>query len=298
MPSHIFMRTGRYADAADANERAIAADKAYFALAPAPNFYSLYYVHNVHFLCYAAMMECRYETAIGAARQLEREIPEPFLQEWTFIADGFMPTALHVMIRFGRWQDVLAEPEPPEYRKLSRAVWHYARGVALANLDRSEQARAELAAFDAAVLEVPADWVVGNNPANTVLPLARNMMEGEILFKEADAEAAFVKLRAAVALEDELVYDEPPGWMQPVRHALGALLLDDGREVCVVEAEAVYRADLERHPNNGWSLLGLRNALDAQGEGEEASAVGAQLAKAWKRADVKPTSSCYCAPAS
>jgi tetratricopeptide (TPR) repeat protein len=298
MPSHVYIRTGRYSDADDTNERAIKADKAYFAKAPPPQFYSLYYVHNVHFLAYAAMFEGRYQTAMSAARQLQREAPESFLREYTVIADGLTPVQYHVMVRFGKWEDILIEPEPEEYRLISRATHLYARTIALAALGRTDDARAELAKFDALAKTIDDTWFIGQNPAPTVLPIARKMMEGEILYREGKHDEAFIALREGVAMEETLIYDEPPGWMQPVRHALGALLLDDGREVCVVEAEAVYRADLERHPNNGWSLLGLRNALDAQGEGEEASAVGAQLAKAWKRADVKPTSSCYCAPAS
>lgn len=292
MPSHIFIRTGRYADAADSNERAIAADEAYFAVAPPPDFYSLYFMHNIHFLAYAAMMEGRYETAMAAARRIETQIPESFLREYVTFADGFMPTALHVMIRFGKWDLVLAEPEPPSWRLFSRAERHYARAVALANTGRTEGARRELVLMDAVAREMGDGWTIGNNPAQDALTIARLMAEGEILFFEGRREEAFVSLREAVRREELLVYDEPPGWMQPVRHALGALLLVDGR---AAEAEGVYRADLERHPNNGWSLLGLRQSLEAQGRMAEADALDAPLALAWARADVRPTASCYCA---
>jgi tetratricopeptide (TPR) repeat protein len=274
MPSHIFIRTGRYADAADANARAIAADEAYFAKAPEPDFYSLYFLHNIHFLSYAAMMEGRYETALDAARKIERQIPPKFLKNYVTFADGFMPTTLHVFVRFGKWEEILAEPEPESYRLLSRAERHYARAVALANLFRISEARAELAQFEEVAAQLTEEWRVGNNPALDVIGIARNMAEGEIAYKSGDAEKAFELLRGAVAMEDKLVYDEPPGWMQPVRHALGALLLADGR---AEEAEEVYREDLERHPNNGWGLLGLHKSLEA-------------------RADVKPKASCYCSP--
>ncbi len=291
MPSHIFIRTGRYASAADANVRAIKADEAYFKLAPAPDFYNLYFLHNVHFLAYAAMMEGRYETALAAARQIERDIPEKFLRENVGFADGFMPTVLHVLIRFGKWGDVLAEPEPDDYRLLSRAEWHYARAVALANLKRIDEAQRELEKFDKVAAQMDDTWFKGNNPASAVIGIGRNMAAGEIAFKDGRRDEAFSLLREAVALEDKLVYDEPPGWMQPVRHALGALLLSDGR---AAEAESVYREDLTRHANNGWALLGLQQSLEAQGKHVEARAMDAMLDKAWARADVRPVASCYC----
>ena len=291
MPSHVYTRVGRYADAADANERAIAADQAYFALAPAPDFYSLYYVHNVHFLAYAAMMEGRWETSISAARQLEQEVPKDFLVNYVEFADGLMATPLHVMIRFGRWEEILAQPEYPEFRLLSRAQRHYARGVALAALGRTPEARAELAAFEELAAQVPADWTVGNNGSGEVLDLCRQMMLGEILFREGDFDGAFEALAKGAELEDHLIYDEPPGWMQPVRHAWGALLMARER---YEEAEQVYRDDLDRNALNGWSLLGLEQALRARGE-DAGDAERARRA-AWKRADVTPSSSCYCEP--
>ncbi len=301
MPAHIYIRTGRYGDSADTNARAIKVDTTYFKTAPPPRFYNLYYVHNVHFLAYSAMFEGRYQAAMEAARRMDREVAEvaalnAFLRAFAPQAEGLTPVTYHVMVRFGKWEDILIEPEPEEYRLMSRAMRLYARTVALAALGRTAEARQELAAFDNLASTVGEEWFVGQNPANSVLPIARKLMEGEILYREGKRSEAFALLRESVTMEENLSYDEPPGWMQPVRHALGALLLDDGREVCVVEAETVYRADLVRHPNNGWSLLGLREALEAQGEAEEASQVADQLAKAWKRADVKPTSSCYCAP--
>lgn len=291
MPSHIFIRTGRYALAADANTRAIAADEAYFQLAPAPDFYNLYYLHNVHFLAYAAMMEGRFEIALAAARKIERDIPERFLRANVGFADGFMPTTLHVLIRFGKWQDVLTEPEPDDYRLLSRAEWHYARAVALANLKRIDDAQHALTQFDEVATQLDDTWFMGNNPASAVIGIARHMAAGEIAFKDGRSDEAFGLLRQAVALEDKLVYDEPPGWMQPVRHALGALLLSDGR---ASEAETIYREDLKRHANNGWALLGLQQSLEAQGKIGEAAALDPMLDKAWARADVRPVASCYC----
>lgn len=293
MPSHIFIRTGRYADAASANERAIAADEAYFAEAPPPDFYSLYFLHNVHFLAYASMMEGRYEAALDAARKIERDIPEDFLRKNVKFADGFMPTTLHVFVRFGKWREILGEPEPDAYRLLSRAEWHYARAVALANLDRVEEAERELARFERVVARMDDGWYMGNNPASSVVGIARDMAAGEIAYKKGQTDRAFELLRRAIEQEDRLVYDEPPGWMQPVRHALGALLLAEGR---AAEAEAVYREDLRRHKNNAWALLGLEQALHAQQRTADAAGLAARVAEAWARADVKPKASCYCHP--
>lgn len=291
MPSHIYINTGRYADAVDANERAIAADEAYFELAPAPAFYSLYFIHNIHFLAFALMMEGRYGPALAAARKMEAEVPAEFLTQWVQIGDGLMPAVFHVMIRFGRWDDVVAEPDYPKARKVSRAIRHYARTIALANLDRTDEARAELAVLDALIPELEDGWTVGVNQATPVLAIARKMAEGELLWREGKAEEAFAALREAVRLEDALVYDEPPGWMQPVRHALGALLLAGGE---AVEAEQVYTTDLEDNPENAWSLLGLEQALRAQGRTQEAGALVLRLERAWARADVEPPASCYC----
>jgi len=293
MPSHIYVRTGRFAEAADANERAIAADEAYFKLAPTPRFYLIYYIHNIHFLAFAAMMEGRGATAMAAARKIEQEVPDDFVRDYVTLADGLMPTAFHVMIRFGRWEDILREPEPPAYRLLSRAMRHYARCVACSATGRTDEAQQELTVFDALSAQIGDDWVVGNNPARVILPLARQMMLGELRFRQGRREEAFAALRAGVTMEDALVYDEPPGWMQPVRHALGALLMADGRSV---EAEEVYRADLLRHRDNGWSLLGLEKALARQGKETEAAEASRRRELAWARADVKPTSSCYCQP--
>ncbi len=144
MPSHIFIRVGRYAEAAAANERAIKADEAYLAVAPKPDFYSLYFMHNVHFLAYAAMMEGRYQTAIDAARKIEKTIPPEFLKNYVTMADGFMPTTLHVLIRFGKWDQILAEPEPEDWRIFSRTERHFARSVAFSALGRTSDSRCEL----------------------------------------------------------------------------------------------------------------------------------------------------------
>jgi len=292
MPSHIYVNTGRFAEAAEANERAIASDAAYFETAPAPRFYSLYYVHNIHFLAYAAMMQGRYETAITAARRIETDIPREFLVGYAPMADGFMATALHVMIRFGKWEEVLAEPEFEDFQLLSRAQRRYARAVAFANLGKLADARAELAAFDAAAAAIPDGWYLGVNPVSQIVPLARSMALGEIRWNEGRKEEAYSELRNAVAAQDQLVYDEPPGWMQPTRHALGALLLAGGR---AAEAEAVFQEQLRHIHGDPWALLGLEQSLRALGRTAEADALAPQVRDAWAEADVTPTAACYCA---
>jgi tetratricopeptide (TPR) repeat protein len=196
-----------------------------------------------------------------------------------------------VLVRFGKWDEILAEPPPDESRLFSRAERHYARAVALANLGRTDEARAELKSLDEAAAGFTDEWKCGNNRAAEVIAVARKMAEGEIAYREGRKDDAFRLLREAVTLEEQLSYDEPPGWMQPVRHALGALLLDAARPA---EAEEVYRADLKRHPKNAWSLLGLQQSLAVQQKTDEAAAMSPQVAEAWSRADVKPPASCYC----
>jgi tetratricopeptide (TPR) repeat protein len=293
MPSHIYIRVGRYGDASDANVKAIAADRAFLAVAPEPDFYWVYVAHNLHFLAFAAMMEGRYETAIQAARELERDVPDAALKKHGWIIEGIMPTTFHVLIRFGRWEEILKEPERPEFRLVSRAVRHYARGIAHSALGHTDEARKEIEAFDEAIARVPEDWWIFNNRVHQVLPIARAMMKGELAYREGRLEEAFSALREGIAAEDALVYDEPPGWMLPVRHSLGALLMESGR---YAEAERIYREDQQRNRANGWSLLGLKLALEKQGHPEEAKEVESRLAAAWSRSDVKPMSSCYCAP--
>jgi tetratricopeptide (TPR) repeat protein len=293
MPSHIYGRVGRYADAADANARAVAADRAYLAKAPEQDYYGLYISHNLHFLAYAAMMEGRYATALRAAQEMETEVPATFMQRYPMIADGWTSALPHVLVRFGRWQQILELPEYPKSRPISCAMRHYARSIACSALGRTDAARAEIAAFEGYAKATPLDWTIGFNPAHSVYPVARKMMAGELVFREGDHDGAFKLLREAVALEDAMVYDEPPCWLQPVRHALGALLMAAGRPA---QAEEVYQADLERNPHNGWALLGLEKARRAQRKTHDIALLVNARAKAWSRADVIPTSSCYCEP--
>lgn len=293
MPSHIYAVVGRWSDAADSNEAAIARDLATLANTTETDFYWGYYAHNLHFLAYAAMMECRYDAAMRAAEQMWNTVPDAFIRETGWFVEGIMPTDYHVMIRFGRWEDILDRPEPADWLLVSNAVHHYARSIAHSALGQTAQAREELEKFDAAAAKIPGHWLQYNNKISDVLPIARSMIEGELLFREGAYDEAFAILREGAEMEDRLIYAEPPAWMVPVRHALGALLMSAGR---YAEAEAVYREDLVRNPNNGWGLLGLEQALLAQGRSRDADEVAREREVAWARADVRPTSSCFCEP--
>ena len=291
MPAHIYIRVGRYADASEANRRAIAADLRYVAGAGRKGFYNIYRAHNYHFLAYSAMFEGRRSEAMQAARDMLEEIPLEAVREMPDLLDGFLAVPVHVMVRFGLWEELLAEPKPPADLKVTTASWHYGRTVALAAVGRVDEAARSLAELERAYANVPESAYIGNNTARVVLEVALPMAEGELEYRRGNVDRAFELLREAVRRDDTLKYDEPWGWMQPVRHALGALLLEQGR---VAEAEAVYREDLRAHPDNGWALLGLAECLRKRNAAAEATAVEARLAAAWARSDVRPMVSCYC----
>lgn len=291
MPSHTYMRIGRYADAVLANQRALVADDAYFVRAGPQGVYEFYRAHNAHFLTYAAMFLGQPDTAMSAARDLVAGIPPEVLEGAAGFAEGFLATPWHVMVRFGQWEAMLAEPRPRDGAGIALALWHYARGVAYANTDRVEQARAEAAAFEQAAARVTEDHRVGLSPALDVLDIARHMLEGETLYREGDVDGAFAALTRAIELEDGLPYDEPRGWMQPVRHALGALQLEQGR---VRDAEATYLADLEHHPENGWALHGLVECLTRRGDTLGAAQATERFEAAWEESPLVLLGSCYC----
>lgn len=291
MPAHAFLRVGRYEDAAEANRRGIAADLATVARTGRSGFYEIYRAHNYHFLAYAAMFTGEADEAMTAARQLLRELPMEVVREMPQFLEAFLAVPYHVLVRFGRWQEMLAEPKPEAWQKSRLAFWHYGRGVALAALGRVDEARAERDAYRAAVADVPADWTIGNNPLPTVLAIGDAFLDGEVEFRAGDHERAFASLRLAAERDDALRYDEPWGWMMPVRHGLGALLLEAGR---IAEAEAVYRRDLDLHPENGWALRGLAECLQRRGLASEAAAVGARFEAAWCHASAPIEASCFC----
>jgi tetratricopeptide (TPR) repeat protein len=292
MPSHIDVRRGRWQEAIAANAKAIAADDSYAARAPEPQFYRLYMAHNHHMLTYAAMMTGQSALALRTIRGMVDAIPLDFYKANAF-ADGFMAMPLEVLMRFGRWDEILAAPPFPEFVPISRSLQHYARGVAFAAKDSVKDAEAELLAFREARAKVPKEAFFGNNSGSDVLDVAEGVLRGELLFRSGRREEGIAALREAVAREDKLRYDEPPDWIQPVRHALGAALLSAGR---FAEAETAFREDLEKLPDNGWGLYGLQRALALQKKRAEAAAVEKRFEAVWSRADLEIRSPCLCFP--
>ncbi|MFD8150746.1 hypothetical protein ACFV28_08350 [Streptomyces sp. NPDC059720] len=306
MPSHLDVLCGDYRRVVAANSDAIAADEKYRRRAGAMNFYTLYRVHNHHFRIYGAMFLGQARVALDSAAELEAAVPEELLRvqsppmaDWL---EGFLAMRVHVLIRFGRWKDVLDLPAPtdPELYAVTTAMRHYARGVALSATGEVDGAEAERELFRAAVGRVPETRMLFNNTCHDILAIASAMLDGELEYRKGDHDLAFAALERAVELDDSLPYDEPWGWMQPTRHAYGALLLEQGR---VEEAEAVYRADLGldetlprplQHPGNVWALHGFHECLLRTGKTGEAALVAPQLRMATALADVPVRASCFC----
>ncbi|MGH7149308.1 MAG: tetratricopeptide repeat protein, partial [Planctomycetota bacterium] len=291
MPSHIDVLLGRYEEAVEANRRALAADRVHVARVGRKGFFTMYRAHNYHMLVYAAMFEGRSREALAAARELVAEMPGGVVREMPDVLEAYLAVPLHVLVRFGRWEEILREPPPARDLRALAAFRLYARTLAFSSLGRLAEAEESLRDFEQAAAEVPESRAAGNNGVRALLEVAKAMLEGELEYRRGGPDRAFERLREAVKLDDALRYDEPRGWMQPPRHALGALLLERGR---AEEAEAVYRRDLERHPDNGWSLHGLAECQRRLGRNEEAEKTAGRLRTAWARADVEIYGSCFC----
>jgi tetratricopeptide (TPR) repeat protein len=291
MPSHIDVRRGRWQDAVVANEKAIAADNVYYAAVPRQGFYRLYMAHNHHMPAYAAMMQGQSLKAGATIKELLASIPEESMTKQAALIDGFFALPYELHMRFGQWEEMLAEPKPRKEFPITTALWHYGRGVAFAAKGLVEQAKAEQKEFQLAIKHVPPTATFSKNLAISLFGVAERVLTGEILYREGKVDEGIAALRESVQREDRLRYAEPPAWIQPVRHALGAALMDAHR---FAEAEQVYRDDLEHYPENGWSLYGLSQALKGQGKTAEALTVKLQFDKAWERADIKLASSCFC----
>ena len=302
MATHIDVLCGNYQDVVERNGRAIAADRKYLAARGPENFYSVYRCHNYHFRIYGAMFLGQPGPALKTADELIATLPAETLAPMADWFEGFVPMKQHVLVRFGMWADILAQdlPEDRELYSVTTAMMRYARTVALANLRRIAEAEAELGAFRAAYAAVQDTRMLFNNTCRDILAVADKMAEGELAYHAGEHGRAFMLLGEAIGLDDNLTYDEPWGWMQPVRHALGALLLDQGR---LEEAEAVYRADLGldptlsracQHPNNIWSLHGLHECLTRRGEKAEARHIRLALQQAQARSEVPVRASCFC----
>ena len=291
MPGHIYQRVGRYADAMKANQLAILADEDYIAQCRAQGIYPLgYYPHNIHFLWFAASMAGQGKIALDAANKTAQAIPTEALKELP-ILQGFVLVPDFTLVRFGKWDEILAAPALRADTLYTQGVRHYARGMAFIRKKNFDAARKEIEdvrriAGDPKLMEVPAS--MSPNTVDSILRLAVTVLDGELAAAQGNYDAAVAYLDRAVRYHDSLVYTEPDDWHQPVRHALGAVLLDANRPA---EAEAVYWEDLRRNPGNGWSLFGLAKALRAQGKNDQAKSVEADFKKAWADSDVTLTAS-------
>ena len=292
MPSHIYIRVGRYHDAAIANQKAIAVDNDYITQCHAQGVYPLAYVpHNHHFLWFAATLEGDSQLATEAGKNVAAMVdPQMMREPGMGTLQQFYSVPLFTMIRFGQWDEILAVPQPKADLKYPTGLWHYARGLAYANQGKITQAQQELEELDLLAhdpeLEEVTIWDI--NTTQNILKIATEVLTGEIATKQDKYPSAIAHLRQAVKLEDALNYDEPADWSTPARQYLGAALLNNKRYAA---AEQVYREDLAIYPNNGWSLFGLVQSLKAQKKDSEAQTIQQQFESAWQYADVQLTAS-------
>jgi tetratricopeptide (TPR) repeat protein len=306
MPTHIDVLCGHYHSSVVSNLSAVQADQRFVEREGPFNFYSLYRAHDLHFVVYSAMFEGQSQIALHAAEELAGQltaellsIESPPMADWL---EAFAPLRVHVLVRFGRWDDLIAEPLPTDVDLYctTAATIHYGRGVAHAAKGQLPQAHAERESFAEVYARIPESRYLFNNTSRDILAVAAAMLDGEIAYRQGHFDESFGHLRRAIELDDALPYDEPWGWMQPTRHAYGALLLEQGR---VEEAAEVYAADLGldptlsrpcQHPGNVWSLHGYHECLQRLGRTAEAAIIGQQLALAKARADVTVVASCAC----
>ncbi len=306
MPAHIYVLCGRYDDAVKVSDKAIEADDKYVEHAGPYNFYAVNRCHDLLMKMHAGMLAGQREPAVEAAKGLIDRLPEDLLRiDKPYVAmllEGYYSAAEHVPVRFGRWQSII-DSEPPQDPALyptTLAMSRYARGMAYAATGQIEAAQSERAMFLAAMSAIPGEHTMGNNPTVEVLAVGEQMLDGELCYRQENYVVAFEHLRKAVRLCDNLNFSEPWPWMHPPRHALGALLMEQGQ---YEEAERVYRADLgldetvprcQQHLDNVWSLHGLAECLQHRGEKTELATVAPRLAQAIAFADIPIHSSCHC----
>ncbi len=291
MPSHIYMRIGRYADSYRANAAAVQADEGYIAQCRAQGIYPLgYYPHNLHFMAWSAMFQGRSREAIESARKVSTKIPEGLEGDGLALFETFMGQPIFTMVRFGRWGEMLAEPAPVADARFLTGTWHYGRALAHLHSDNRRDAKKELRRLEAIRSEVGTrdEYVIGFSTAEKLLTIAVLIVRAELDVDRGRFEDGIAQLARAVRIEDSLLYNEPPDWYFPVRHFLGAALLDAGRPA---EAEVVYWQDLRKHPENGFALFGLERSLRAQNKLDLALDIGKRFTTAWSEADVTLTSS-------
>jgi tetratricopeptide (TPR) repeat protein len=306
MPSHIYIQCGQYEKAIEANLQASVADAKYVAIDSALGVFTVSRLHNLHFQVYGALFSGQYKVALRAANLIQATVtPEALRHENQFLVnrlEGLYGTKAHVYIRFGNWQEILDEPMPehPLLMCVTTARWRYAKGIAYAVLGEVDKALEQQQLFREALAKIPEGRVIYHNESRDILSVAEAMLEGELEYRRENYDVAFSHLRRSVDLYDNLHYSEPWAWMQPPRHALGALLLEQGH---VAEADHVYRADLglddtlvrpSQHLGNVWSLHGYAECCRRLGRTEEAAAMELHLQQAQAVADVPINASCFC----
>jgi tetratricopeptide (TPR) repeat protein len=286
MPGHVYIRTGDFESGIKTNQLAAEADRDFMKSAGPGNMYLLmYYSHNLHFIAACASMNGRYEEAHKAAQMLAAHVG-PVAKDIPPL-EAFMTVPIAVEVRFQRWDEVLKMPQPAAAMKKSAAYWHFARGMALAATGKVAEAETEYRAIKEAADKTPADEIFAEpigNKTKDVLMIALNVLGAKIALARHESPTAINMLRAAVAVQDTLKYDEPPDWYYPVRESLGAVLLLNGN---AAEAEKVFRDDLERNPRNPRSLFGLSEALRAQNRAYDAQFVDKQFQANWKGGEAK-----------
>lgn len=285
MPAHIYIRTGRYHDSVKANLAAIKADRTYIAdRHPTGVYPMMYYPHNIHFLWASYLMEGNRKGATRAASELAEAVPPAAVRQMPE-GEFMLPIRYFGEVRFAQWSAVLKEPPPPAEFAYTTGMWHYARGMAFSAQGRAEAAASEQKALDSIASAMPSGKMMETNSAKSLLRLASAILSGERAARAGDGVRAISEFNRAVAMQDALNYSEPPAWYYPVRETLGYEFLAQGKPR---EAEVVFREDLRRNPENGWSLAGLSRSLRASGKDGEADAVRARFTKAWAYADVQP----------
>ena len=287
MPSHIYYRIGRYNDAAEANIKAADVDEAYIASCNAQGFYpALYYPHNIHFLWAASTMQGQSALSIESARRVVANVRVEQVKAFPTV-EFFRTVPLLSLVRFGKWDEILAEPHPHEGFMFAKSIWHYARGVAFSAQGQTSDAKAELGALIPLKDDVSVRFLDSRDyPGSMLVGIAIELLQGEIAYRQGDYDIAVEHFEQAVATQDLLPYTEPPFWYYPTRQSLGAALLANGQ---LTEAEAVFRRDLELYPHNGWSMFGLAQSLEAQGKSDEADEVRHHFDAAWQFADIELT---------
>jgi tetratricopeptide (TPR) repeat protein len=287
MPAHVYIRTGDHERGAKTNVAAVRVDDAYFAAAHPQGVYPLmYYTHNLHFIAAENAYLGNYASSLQAAKRAQEHVA-PYVKEMSMV-DPFYSLPLQIMVRFHRWDEIIALPQPDASHPVSAVAWHYARALAAAKTSKLDEARSELAALRAAapaMAKIPLNST-GLHNSEVIPQMMSEMVEARLARAQNETDAAITHLQSAVLLEDTLDYNEPPDWLAPTRESLGAMLLQTGK---AAEAETVFREDLKRNPRNPRSVFGLAEALKAEHKVAEAAAVRQQFQRAWKNADTKLT---------